>query len=105
MTAVAKDGRFCEIVRWGSSGVDEIVDVQCFQPGGVPADTPFTVLWTVSSGVLPPGVGAYASIQVTSGLLAQSYNSTGAGVTVTPVSTGIYLLRVAGVGLGTGVLA
>ncbi len=98
VTAVARDGRFCQLVRWGSSGADEIVDVQCFRPGGTPTDTPFTVLWTVSSGVLPAGVGAYASAQVLSNVLAQSYNSAGAPVTVANVGVGIYALRFLAVG-------
>ncbi|MFI7549596.1 hypothetical protein ACIBQ2_07590 [Micromonospora sediminimaris] len=105
VTAVAKDGRFCELVRWGSSGADEIVDVQCFRPGGTPADTPFTVLWTVSSGILPAGVGAYASAQVLSNVLAQSYNSTGAPVTVANVAVGIYDVRFRAVGAPLGVLS
>jgi hypothetical protein len=38
VTAVANDGRFCEIVRWSSSLADELVDVQCFKAGSSPAD-------------------------------------------------------------------
>ncbi|MEV6926411.1 hypothetical protein AB0M46_18195 [Dactylosporangium sp. NPDC051485] len=104
VTAVAADGRFCESVGWGSSGLDELVDVACFKPGGVPADTPFTVLWTVSSGVLPAGVGSYSSVRVVSGALAQSYNSTGSPVVVTGLSLGVYSVRFAGVGTA-GVLS
>ncbi|GLL07824.1 hypothetical protein GCM10017581_095820 [Dactylosporangium matsuzakiense] len=105
VTAVARDGRFCETVRWYSSGLDEIVDVQCFKAGGSPADTPFTVLWTVSSGVLPTGTGAYASLQVTGNTLTQAYNSTGGPVSVTPVAVGVYAVKLAGVGLASGVQA
>jgi hypothetical protein len=105
VTAVADDGRFCETVRWYSTGVDEIVDVQCFKPGGAPADTPFTVLWTVSSGILLGGPGSYASVQVVSNTLAQSYNSAGGAVTVTPLAIGVYGLRFSGVGDPSGVLA
>jgi hypothetical protein len=105
VTAVANDGRFCEIVGWNSSGADEIVDVQCFKAGGTAADTPFTVLWTVSSGILPAGVGAYASAQVVSNVLAQSYNSTGAPVTVASIGVGLYNVRFLGVGAPPGVLS
>lgn len=105
VTAVARDGRFCELVRWYGSGVDEIVDVQCFKAGGVPADTPFTVLWTASSGILPAGAGGYASAQVLSGGLAQSYNSTGAPVSVSGLALGIYGVRFAGVGDPSGAMA
>ncbi|MGC5052868.1 hypothetical protein ACLQ2S_15605 [Micromonospora sp. DT48] len=105
VTAVARDGRFCELVRWYGSGPDQIVDVQCFRPGGRPADTPFTVLWTFSSGVLPAGVGAYASAQVTSNLLAQAYNSAGAPVSASHVGVGIYAVRFSGVGEPSGILS
>jgi hypothetical protein len=106
VTAVAGDGRFCETVRWYASGLDQIVDVQCFKAGGSPADTPFTVLWTTSSGVLPAGVGAYASAQVTTaGTLVQSYDSAGAAVTAGPLAPGIYSVRLNGVGDATGILA
>jgi len=77
----------------------QIVDVQCFKPGGAPADTPFTVLWTVSSGVLPAGQGSYASAQVVSNGLNQAYNSTGLGVGLGVGGVGIYQLRFSGVGL------
>ncbi|GLW34251.1 hypothetical protein [Actinoplanes regularis] len=102
VTAVARDGRFCEIVRWYASAPDEVIDVQCFKPGGAPADTPFTVLWNVNSGVLPAGVGGYASVQAISGLVGQSYNSSGGAVTVTGVAVGVYLVRFNGVGTPAG---
>jgi hypothetical protein len=98
VTAVAADGRFCEAVRWNASGADEIVDVQCFKPGGPPIDSPFTVLWTLSSGVVP-AANAYASVQATSlGAIVQQYNSTGGAVTVGPSSPGYYTVRFVGVG-------
>ncbi|WP_327007813.1 hypothetical protein OHA72_11355 [Dactylosporangium sp. NBC_01737] len=98
VTAVNPDGRFCEAVRWNLSGVDEIVDVQCFKPGGFPVDTPFTVLWTLSSGVVP-AANAYASVQSTAlGAIVQQYNSTGGPVTIGPSSPGYYTVRFTGVG-------
>ncbi|MEV4516150.1 hypothetical protein AB0K00_45210 [Dactylosporangium sp. NPDC049525] len=104
VTAVSPDGRFCEAVRWNISGADEIVDVACFKPGGVPIDTPFTVLWTLSSGVVP-AANTYASVQVsTPGAIVQQYNSTGGPVTVGPSSPGYYTVRFAGVG-GPGIQA
>lgn len=99
-TAVANDGRFCETVRWDRFLADELVEVQCFKAGGAPVDTPFTVLWTISSGTVNPATdGAYASAQVLAGgALAQSYNSAGGPVTATPVAPAITLMRFTGVG-------
>lgn len=104
VTAVNPDGRFCEVVRWNISGVDEIVDVACFKPGGGPVDTPFTVLWTLSSGVVP-APNTYASVQATSlGAIVQQYNSVGGPVAVGPSSPGYYSVRFSGVG-GPGIQA
>ena len=94
VTPVNRDGSYCAIVRWYSSGVDEIVDVQCHRVGGANADTRFTVLWTVSSGTLPPGsTGSYASVQYGTTGIVQAYNSTGFGVVVAPGGVGFYLVR------------
>ncbi|MGN9810477.1 hypothetical protein ACTMSW_14090 [Micromonospora sp. BQ11] len=104
VTPVNRTGHYCEVVRWYQSGADEIVDVQCHKPGGERDDTPFTVLWTTSSGVLPAGT-AHAYAQVTAGAaLAQSYNSTGAANGVGPAGVGQYAVKLPGVGLA-GVLA
>ncbi|GAB3937610.1 hypothetical protein GCM10027614_16120 [Micromonospora vulcania] len=54
VTPVNRTGHYCEVVRWFQSGTDEIVDVQCHKPGGTREDTPFTVLWTTSSGWCRP---------------------------------------------------
>jgi hypothetical protein len=92
VTPVNRTGTYCVVVRWFQSGPDEIVDVQCRQPGGLPADTQFTVLWTISSGVIPPNT-SHAYVQtISTGAIVQAYNSTGAGVTVSPVPPGRYVV-------------
>ena len=74
MSSVAMDGvcwhrsLVCGHPRTGFRGrivrvQGRIVDVQCHKPGGLPEDSRFTVLWTVSSGVLPSTAGSYASVQ------------------------------------------
>ncbi|WP_051110510.1 hypothetical protein [Longispora albida] len=105
VTTVDRNGNYCEVVKWFQSGLDELVDVACFKPGGIAADTAFSVLFTVSSGVLgvPPGSHAYAQYGTVS--LVQAYNSTGGAVVVAPIGAGQYQVRLNGV-LGTaGVLA
>jgi hypothetical protein len=98
VTPVNRSGHYCEIVRWGQSGADELVDVQCHKPGGARDFTPFTVLWEFSSGVLPPGQGSFASVQYGTAAIVQAYNSTGGPVTVVG-GGGTYGVRFAGVGL------
>jgi hypothetical protein len=91
VTAVNKKGNFCETVGWFVvAGPDEIVELQCFAPGGVPADTAFTVLWTLNGTVVPSPAGSYASVHYVAGSgVVERFNSTGANVTATPVGTGI----------------
>lgn len=98
VTPVNRTGHYCEVVRWGQSGADQIVDVQCHRPGGTREDTPFTVLWTTSSGVVP-AANTHAYVQWAGGVLTQSYNSTGPVNGVGPMGVGQYLVRLPGVGL------
>jgi hypothetical protein len=102
VTAVDRRGNYCEIVAWGPSRFDQVVDVACFEPGGNPADTPFTVLWTFNSTLLPTTAGSFASVQYSApaGAAVQFYNSTGAGVGVTPIGTGVTVIRFEKVGVG-----
>lgn len=102
VTAVDQSGAYCEIMRWGQSPTDEVVEVQCAKPGGSPVDTRFTVAWTASTGVLPSLATSYASVQYGTLGVVQSYNSTGAAVTVTPVAVGLYQVRFSGVGTTAG---
>jgi hypothetical protein len=91
VTAVHKKGNYCAAVRWFvTAGPDEVVEVQCFAPGGTPADTPFTVLWDLNSTLVPSSAGTYASVHYGAAAgFAEIFNSTGAGVVVTPVGTGV----------------
>lgn len=100
VTAVDPRGSYCETVQWFLSGRDEIVEVQCFQPGGHPADTPFTVRWTYNSALPSGATGSFATLQYEAGLVIQSYNSTGAGVSVVPIGTGLTFVRFEKVGIG-----
>ncbi|MBM7076574.1 hypothetical protein [Micromonospora humida] len=103
VTPVDRAGHYCTVVRWFQSGTDEIVDVQCFAPGGTRDDSRFTVLWTASSGVLPAGT-AHAYVQGGVSGLVQSYVSTGAPAALAPLGVGQWSVKLPGVGLA-GVLA
>jgi hypothetical protein len=100
VTAVDRSGRYCVVVSFGSSAGDEVVNVQCFAPGGIPDDSPFTVVWTMFTTV-PLSPGSFASVQYGAGVgPVQSYNSTGAGVTTTPLGPGVTAVRFEKVGVG-----
>jgi hypothetical protein len=84
-------GRWCQADAWGPSGPDEIVKVSCYSPGGVLDPTPgFSVMFTRSSGIGPPG-GFYGYIHSTAlgGIIAQ-YNSVGAPNGVIHAGAGAY---------------
>jgi hypothetical protein len=93
-------GRWCQADAWGPVGVDEVVRVSCYAPGGALDPTPgFSVLFTRSSGVVP-GPGLYGNVDSTgAGAIVSQYNSVGVANTV--VHAGIGQYSVAFIGLGT----
>jgi hypothetical protein len=101
VTAIDKRGYYCGAVKWMGTSGDMVVEVQCFAPGGVPADSRFAVMWSLNTTFWPATAGAYASLQfeVSSGLV-QAYNSTGAGIKLTPLGTGVMAVRFQKVGIG-----
>lgn len=101
VTAVNRSGDYCQITRWGQSLTYEIVEAQCSKPGGTPVDSRFTVAWTSSTGILPTASSTYASVQYGTLAVVQSYNSTGAAVSVTTVGVGLYQVWFSGVGVAT----
>lgn len=104
LTAVSTAPRWCTGINWFSSGADRFIDLQCAGPGGVPADTLFTVLFTTSSGILPAGQGSHAYLHY-SGAILDTYNSAGGVNSVTPTGPpGEYLVRLPLVG-AAGVFA
>jgi hypothetical protein len=99
VTAVNQGPIWCQAQRWAPVGVNEVVAVRCFKAGGAPVFSPFTVLYTSSSkGPFPPGRAyGYVHLQPPSGIVA-SFNSSGAANTVTPGPTGVWLVRLPGLG-------
>src|SRR5512139_682223 len=79
----APPGRWCQADGWGIAGVDEIVKVSCYAPGGVLDPTPgFSVMFAASSG--PVAGGLYGYIHSTAaGAIVSQYNSVGGPNSVT----------------------
>ena len=98
VTAVTQRPVWCQAQKWGISGPDEVVDVRCFKVGGNPVFSPFTVLFTASSGP-PPGTPAYSYLhfEPASGVIT-SFNTSGGAITVTPQSAGVWTVKMAGLG-------
>ncbi|MDG4766665.1 hypothetical protein O7632_21570 [Solwaraspora sp. WMMD406] len=103
VTAVDNAPRWCQVFQTYPSGAFQIVEVQCYRPGGAPDNSRFVVDYTSASGVLPPGPAAFGYVKANPvGGLMSSYNSVGAGNVVTQLGTGFYEVRLNG--LGTALL-
>lgn len=96
VTAVSSDARWCQIEGFGTSGADEVVGVRCFRPGGVPADSRFSVMFSSSSGPTAAN-GRYGYVDTSpAGAIISQYNSAGAANTVTPGPVGTWVVRMPG---------
>jgi hypothetical protein len=86
VTAISQRPVWCQALRWGPSGTDELAYVRCHHAGtkaGV--DTPFTAMFASSSP--PDGIaGHYGYVHTqANGAIVSEYNSAiGAGNSVTP---------------------
>ncbi|MFV2012737.1 MULTISPECIES: hypothetical protein [Micromonosporaceae] len=103
VTTVDNAPRWCQVVSNAPAGPDHMVIVQCYRPGGVPDNARFVVDYTSASGMLPPGSDAFGYVRANPvGAMLSSYNSMGAGNTVTQLGTGFYEVKLNG--LGTALL-
>jgi len=95
VTAINPRGVWCQALKWGFSGADEIVYIGCFRPGGIGIDTPFTAVFASSSP--PDGLrGLYGYVHVDpSATIVSEYNSVlGSGNAVAPAGgPGEYIVR------------
>ncbi|OKJ13819.1 hypothetical protein AMK19_10485 [Kitasatospora sp. CB01950] len=102
VTAVNRTGTWCQLTGWGPVGSGIDVKVACYRPTGAPDNSPFTVLYTSSSGTPAPPGGDYAYLHSTvSGALVTQYNSSGGSNVSGHGSTGIWKAWLPGVG-GSG---
>ncbi|WP_406210193.1 hypothetical protein OH807_40190 [Kitasatospora sp. NBC_01560] len=103
-TAVNRTGTWCQIKGWTTVGTGQDVSVACYKPTGTPDNSPFTVLYTTSSGTPAPPGGDYGYVHSTiTGALVTQYNSAGGANVVSHGSTGIWKAWLPGLGLATNV--
>ncbi|KDN87662.1 hypothetical protein [Kitasatospora cheerisanensis] len=104
VTAVNRTGTWCQLAGWGTVGTGLDVKVACYRPTGAPDNSPFTVLYSSSSGTpVPPG-GDYGYLDSTpGGALISQYNSSGGSNLSSHGSTGIWKAWLPGVGASTNV--
>ena len=96
VTAVSGDARWCQVMTWFASGVNELVDVQCYRNGGVPAPARFSIVYGTSSGA-PTSSGAFGYVFANLlGGTINSYNSAGLVNTVSKFGPGQYKVTLPG---------
>lgn len=93
----------CAVNSWGTSGPDLVVNVNCYDTTGTPADATFYVLATRPNSApnQPHGVFDYDLVYKNSGKLtgAYQYNSSHQTNSVTHPATGEYVVRMPGPGV------
>jgi hypothetical protein len=103
VTAVNAKPVWCQVQKYGPSGLNEVVVVRCFHPGGGAVFSPFSIMFTTSTKG-PFSIGAYGYVHFTPPhAIIASFNSVGATNTVTSGPTGVWKVRMPG--LGTAVKA
>ncbi|WP_204059721.1 hypothetical protein [Microbispora corallina] len=100
VTAAAAAPIWCQAEKWWAAGADEIVAVRCHKYGGVPTFTPFSIVFSSSSGPLP-APKAFGYVFWDGSAVAWQYNSALAVNTVTPTSTGVWTVLLPGLGSST----
>ena len=98
VTAVNGAPVSCQLAKWGASGADEIVYVRCHAATGAPADSPFTVLFSESSGL---GGAPYGWVWgAAAGGVVNGYNASGAPNSSFHVGIGQYDVKLPNLGGG-----
>ncbi|WP_433501259.1 hypothetical protein ACQP1K_13655 [Sphaerimonospora sp. CA-214678] len=97
VTAVSPAAEWCQIQKWAQSGPDEIVAVQCYKYGGGPVWARFSIVFSHSTGTLPPPQ-AFGYVFWDGAAILSHHNSAGAVNTVTPTGPGEWLVDMPGLG-------
>jgi hypothetical protein len=99
VTAVSPNPVWCQAQKWVPSGVNEVVAVRCYRPGGAPVFVPFSITFTRSSkGPIPPGRAfGYVHFEPGAGLVT-TFNSAGAANHVAAGGVGVWNVVLPGLG-------
>jgi hypothetical protein len=98
VTAVNVGPISCQLAKWGPSGVDELIYVRCHAPGGAPADSAFSIVYSESSGL---GGAPYGWVWgAAGGGVVNGFNASGAPNTVALTGVGQYDVKLPNLGGG-----
>lgn len=100
VTSNDRNGNYCQVATWYQYNISEIVEIHCWAPSGLNADTRFSLLWTGSSGSLPPiSLGDYDYVHYGENASLIGYSTGGSVPKVSKLSTGTYSVRFIDTGL------
>ena len=103
VTAYGTTGDYCNVRRWGPSGRDQQVLVDCFGPTGQAKDGRFSLFFTGPMSKAGWGAYAWASGQNQPKITgAYHWSAAGKDIAVKKLGTGTYEVSFAGLGAGTG---
>ncbi|MCT9935347.1 hypothetical protein N5079_34605 [Planotetraspora sp. A-T 1434] len=97
VTATSQTAEWCQVQKYWSAGVDEIVAVRCYHYGGAPLFTPFSIVFSESTGPLP-APKAFGYVGWDGSAITTQYNSALAANSVVPTSTGVWTVVLPGLG-------
>ncbi|GAA1506169.1 hypothetical protein GCM10009677_43220 [Sphaerisporangium rubeum] len=97
VTALSQTAVWCQAQKWGMSGADEVVAVQCYRFGGTPENTRFSIVFEESSGwgAIVQGLGY---VHWTGSGIGTQFNSTGTVNSVTPTGVGVWTVKMPNLG-------
>ncbi|MBB2911318.1 hypothetical protein FHS43_002583 [Streptosporangium becharense] len=96
VTAISQNAHWCQAQKWGPSGTDLMVAVQCYRYGGAPVFTPYSVLFETSSGTLP-APKAFGYVHYNGAAVVTQFNSAGAA-NVVAGGGGVWTVTLPGLG-------
>ncbi|GGK89083.1 hypothetical protein Sme01_02400 [Sphaerisporangium melleum] len=101
VTAIADGPQYCQVQKYGVSGSDLLVAVQCYHYSGRPIFTPFSITFASSTGTLTPP-GAFGYVYWTGAAIGSTYNSAGNLNVVSPsITPGVWTVDLPGIGPST----
>ncbi|MEU3167066.1 hypothetical protein [Streptosporangium sp. NPDC006930] len=96
VTAISQNAYWCQVQKWGPSGPDLMVAVQCYRYGGAQVFTPYSIVFEQSTGTLP-APQAFGYVHHNGAGIADQFNSAG-GVNTVAGGAGVWTVNLPGLG-------
>nr|WP_052479091.1 hypothetical protein [Kibdelosporangium sp. MJ126-NF4]CEL21926.1 hypothetical protein [Kibdelosporangium sp. MJ126-NF4]CTQ92706.1 hypothetical protein [Kibdelosporangium sp. MJ126-NF4] len=95
VTAAGPQPSWCQVPGWKMANDGLHVFVDCYKHGGTPANNQFSVLFTESSGPVPPSADLHSYVFSDAlGNVIHDFSSAGPSIVVGQSSTGVYKVHI-----------